>query len=115
MVMGWSQRGGDENATELVPQYIVCMIDGMGYIFRWVRWNLEHATRHGVIVGECERIVQGGRYRETGDGKCRAVGRGSDGRWLQVVFSLTEDDEVFVIHSRPLTEAEKHRERRNER
>lgn len=64
---------------------------------RWVQWNVEHATRHGVSVAECERIVRSRRYRETGDGKCRAVGRGSGGRWLQVVFSLTEEDEVFVI------------------
>ena len=49
------------------------------------------------------------------DGK-RAAGRGDDGgRWLQVVFSLTNEDVVFVIHARLLTDAGKHRERRNER
>jgi hypothetical protein len=32
---------------------------------------------------------------------------------LQVVFALTQDDEVFVIHARPLTESEKHQERRS--
>ncbi len=91
------------------------MIDCMEYTFRWVQWNREHATQHGVSMEECERIVRRGRYRETGDGKYRAAGRGDGGRWLQVVFSLTEEDEVFVIHARPLTEAEKHRERRSER
>lgn len=87
----------------------------MEYVFRWVAWNREHATRHGVSIEECQRIVRVGRYRETGDGKYRAVGRGKGGRWIQEVFALTGDDEVFVIHARPLTDAEKRRERRGER
>jgi len=85
------------------------------YAFRWVRWNLEHATKHGVSVQECERVVRGGRHRLGEGDKYRAVGRGDGGRWLQVVFALTEDDEVFVIHARPLTDAEKHQERRRKR
>jgi hypothetical protein len=82
------------------------------FVFRWVPWNLEHATQHGVTVAECERIVRRGRHRRAGGGKFRAVGRGDAERWLQVIFALTIDDEVFVIHARPLTEAEKRRERR---
>ena len=85
------------------------------YSFRWVPWNLDHATSHGVSVAECESVVRTGRYRETEEGKYRAVGRGTGGRWLQVVFALTVDTEVFVIHARPLTDLEKHRERRHER
>jgi uncharacterized DUF497 family protein len=82
------------------------------YKFRWVAWNLDHATQHGVTVAECERIVRGGGYRQSREGKFRAVGRGTGGRWLQVVFALTVDDEIFVIHARPLTDSEKHQERR---
>jgi uncharacterized DUF497 family protein len=82
------------------------------FVFRWVDWNLEHATKHGVSVAECEDVVRGGRYRQAGGAKYRAVGRGAGGRWLQVVFALTVEDEVFVIHARTLTESEKHRERR---
>ncbi len=82
------------------------------YVFRWVQWNMDHATRHGVSEAECEQVVRGGSYRQAADDKYRAVGRGNGGRWLQVVFALTEDDEVFVIHARPLTDSEKHRERR---
>jgi uncharacterized DUF497 family protein len=85
------------------------------YAFRWVPWNLDHATKHGVTSTECERVVSVGRYRQTKGGKYRAVGRGNGGRWLQVVFALTEDDEVFVIHARPLTELEKRQERRRQR
>ncbi len=82
------------------------------YVFRWVQWNRDHATEHGVTVAECEHVVRGGRYRQTEGGKYRAVGRGNGGRWLQVVFALTSDDDVFVIHARPLTPSEKHQERR---
>ena len=83
------------------------------YLFRWVEWNLDHATRHGVSVEECEYIVRAGGCRRAGGGKYRAVGRGDGGRWLHVVFALTVDDEVFVIHARPLTDTEKRRERRH--
>jgi uncharacterized DUF497 family protein len=82
------------------------------YVFRWVQWNLDHATQHGVTVFECEQVVRSGNYRQSDGGKFRAVGRGAGGRWLQVVFAITEDDEVFVIHARPLTDREKHHERR---
>ena len=37
------------------------------------------------------------------------------GRLLQVVFLLDEDDTVFIIHARPLTEKEKRRRRRRQR
>ena len=82
------------------------------FAFRWVEWNLEHATKHGVSTDECEEVVRNQKYRRSGGGKYRAVGRGYGGRWLQVVFSLTVEDEVFVIHARELTESEKYQERR---
>ena len=83
------------------------------YVFRWVEWNLDHATKHGVDVEECELVVRGNVYRKVGGEKYRVVGRGLGGRWLQVVFVFTPDDaEIFVIHARPLTDAEKRRERR---
>ena len=56
------------------------------YGFRWIPWNLDHATQHGVSITECERVVRGGRYRQGKGGKYRAVGRGVGGRWLQVVL-----------------------------
>jgi uncharacterized DUF497 family protein len=85
------------------------------YAFRWVQWNLDHAAKHGVSVAECERVIRAGRYRQTKNRKYRAVGRGDGGRWLQVVFALTGHDEVFAIHARPLTESEKHQQRRRKR
>lgn len=85
------------------------------FLFRWVEWNLDHATQHGVTVEECEAIVRVGRFREVDGKKLKAVGRGSGGRWLQVVFAFSPDKEVFVIHARPLTDREKKRQRRHER
>jgi len=49
-------------------------------VFRWVQWNLEHATQHGVSVEECEQIILSARYQKVGGGKYRAGGRGSGGR-----------------------------------
>ena len=38
-----------------------------------------------------------------------------DGRLLQVVFVIDDEDTIFVIHARPLTEKEKRRYRRSKR
>ena len=84
----------------------------MGYVYRWVDWNLDHATRHGVSVNECEGLVNRGGARRIGDNKYRVVGRESGGRWIQVIYAFDEESgDVFVIHARPLTEQEKKRAR----
>jgi uncharacterized DUF497 family protein len=83
--------------------------------FRWNQWNVDHIATHGVTPKEAERVVERARrpYPEVReDDKWRVVGRGSGGRWLQVVFVLDPDDVAFVIHARPLTEREKRRERK---
>ena len=41
-------------------------------------------------------------------------GKGA-GHFLQVIYVLDPDDNVFVIHSRPLTDREKKRYRRRKR
>ena len=76
---------------------------------------MDHATKHGVSIEECESVVCKGTYRRASGGKYRAVGRGEGDRWLQVVFAFTEEDEVFVIHARLLTDSEKRQERRRAR
>ena len=43
------------------------------------------------------------------DDKRLVWGRGRGGRLLQVIFLLDEDDTVFIIHARPLTQKEKQR------
>ena len=86
--------------------------------FRWNEWNVEHIAQHGVSPGEVERVVQSARRPYPlvrPDDKWLVIGRGSGGRWLQVVYVFSPEDRVFVIHARPLTEREKRRERKRER
>jgi uncharacterized DUF497 family protein len=83
--------------------------------FRWNRWNVDHIEAHGVSMEEAEQVVEQAAApfplrRE--DDKWLVWGRGRGGRFLQVVFILDDDDAVFVIHARPLTDREKRRFRR---
>jgi uncharacterized DUF497 family protein len=80
--------------------------------FRWIDWNLEHATKHGVTIAEIESVVRSADPRHEGDGKFKVIGRGQGGRWIQVIYVYDPDGTVFVIHSRPLTDREKKRARR---
>ncbi|HEV3136715.1 MAG TPA: hypothetical protein VGZ26_02405 [Pirellulales bacterium] len=83
--------------------------------FRWNEWNIEHLGQHGVLPEEAEHVVSSAKRpfpRKIEDDKWLVWGRGSGGRILQVVFVVDEDDSVFVIHARSLTEKEKRRYRR---
>ena len=85
--------------------------------FRWNEWNLGHLASHGVSPNEAESVVRGARppyplHRE--DDKWLVWGRGRGGRLLQVVFVIDDDDSVYVIHGRPLTDREKRRFRRKQ-
>ncbi len=86
--------------------------------FRWIEWNIDKAIDHGVTPEEAEHVVERAtgpypQYRE--DDKFLAWGPTAAGRLLQVVFLLDEDDTVFIIHARPLTDKEKRRRRRQRR
>lgn len=86
--------------------------------FRWNDWNIEHIGKHGVDPDEAEQVVIQATNpyplrRE--DDKWLVWGRGRGGRFLQVVFVLDADETVFVIHARPLTDAEKRRYRRRQK
>ena len=87
--------------------------------FRWNRWNLEHATRHGVDTDEAQNVVARAEQPFPlcrPDNKWLVWGRGRGGRVLQVVFVLDDDGTVYVIHARPLTDREKrHYRRRTQR
>jgi uncharacterized DUF497 family protein len=83
--------------------------------FRWNDWNEDHVARHGVSLEEAEHVVEVARSpfpRMIEDDKRLVWGRGRGGRPLQVIFFLDEDDFVYIIHARPLTEKEKARFRR---
>jgi uncharacterized DUF497 family protein len=86
--------------------------------FRWNAWNIEHVERHGVDLEEAEDVVANAAPPfplSRSDDKWLVWGRGRGDRLLQVVFLLDEDDTVFIIHARPLTEGEKRRFRRWQR
>jgi uncharacterized DUF497 family protein len=84
--------------------------------FRWNEWNLDHATRHGVMPEEAEHVVLNARrpYPEViGEGKLLVIGPGVEGRFVQVIFVLDEDRTAYIIHARPLiTRSDKRRYRR---
>jgi len=66
-------------------------------------------------VPEAEEIVRCARRpfpRHIGDEKLLVIGRGRGRRFVQVIFVIDPEGDFFVIHARPLTEAEKRRYRR---
>ena len=74
--------------------------------FRWIEWNLEHATKHGCTVAEIESVVQSAGHgfpRKRDKKKWLVVGRGLGGRIIEVVYLLDDDGTAFVIHAMPLT------------
>jgi uncharacterized DUF497 family protein len=83
--------------------------------FRWNEWNIEHIGKHGVRPEEAELVIDTARTpfpRRIQDDKRLVWGKGTGGRFIQVIFVLDEDETVYVIHARPLTEQEKRRFRR---
>ena len=86
--------------------------------FRWIQWNLDKVQSHGVTPQEAEYVVEWATnphplHRE--DDKFLVWGPTSAGRLLQIVFLLDEDDTVFIIHARPLTDKERRRRRKQSR
>jgi hypothetical protein len=87
-------------------------------LFRWNEWNTEHVATHGVSPEEAETAIQTALRpypRKIEDDKWLVWGKGSGGRFLQVIFVLDEDESIFVIHARLLTSNEKRRLRRRRR
>lgn len=86
-----------------------------GMEFRWIEWNIDKVGSHGIKPDEAEFVVEHAappypQHRE--DDKFLVLGSTAAGRLLQVVFLLDEDDTVFIIHARPLTNKEKRRRRK---
>jgi uncharacterized DUF497 family protein len=86
--------------------------------FRWNDWNIEHIARHGIDPDEAEQVVSQARApypMGRSDAKYLVWGPGRADRLLQVVFVLDDDETVFVIHARPLTDTERRAFRRRRR
>ena len=86
--------------------------------FRWNEWNEAHIARHGVWPEDAEMAIETAQRPyplARGDDKWLVWGRGDGGRLMQVIFVADEEEEVYVIHARPLTEREKRSYRRRRR
>lgn len=86
--------------------------------FRWNDSNVDHIAEHGIAPWEAEDIVRRAKPpwpRKIGNGKYLAWAQTRVGRYLQVIFVLDPDPTVYVIHARPLTEAERRNFRRKKR
>jgi hypothetical protein len=62
--------------------------------FRWIEWNIDHATKHGCSVLEIESIVENagrGFPKKIGDDKLQVIGRGQGGRMVEVIYLLDDD------------------------
>jgi len=74
--------------------------------FRWIEWNVEHATRHGCSIDEIESVMRSvarGFPRKLDKAKWLVIGRGQGGRVVKVIYLLDDDGAAFVIHAMPLT------------
>ena len=86
--------------------------------FRWIEWNIDKVLSHGVTPAEAEWVVARAKppYPQgAGEEKFLVKGSTSAGRMIQVIFVTEEDDSIFVIHARPLTDREKWQESRRKR
>ena len=82
--------------------------------FRWVEWNMDHATRHRCTLREIESVVRNagrGYPRKLDAGKWQVVGRGTGDRVVEVIYLLDPDGTAFVIHAMPLTTRRRSRRR----
>jgi hypothetical protein len=68
----------------------------------------------GVSPEEAEHVVNHARrpFPEEHGEKLFVAGPTAGGRWLQVIFVLDDSETAFVIHARPLNEAERKRFRK---
>lgn len=83
--------------------------------FRWNEWNIEHIAKHGISPEEAELAIRSAKRpfpRRVEDDKWLVWSRGTGDRPIQVIFVFDEDDTIYVIHARPLTDSEKRRFRR---
>jgi uncharacterized DUF497 family protein len=91
----------------------------MGDGFRWNDWNRQHIARHGIVPEQAEYVVLNPRRRYPsyeGDGRWMVRGQDANGLYIQVVYVVdSEDETVYVIDARSLTDREKRSVRRRRR
>ena len=73
--------------------------------FRWIRWNVENATKHGCTFAEIESVIlrpDRGFPRRIDNEKWLVYGRGVGNRLIEVIYLLDDPHTAFVIHAMPL-------------
>ena len=78
--------------------------------YRWDKWNREHIATHKVAPHEAEQVLDNCSEPfpwKVDEHRWLVWGSTAAGRLLQVAFVLTIEDEVYVIHARPLTKRER--------
>jgi uncharacterized DUF497 family protein len=88
------------------------------YRFRWNDWNVAHIDTHNIAPEEAEYVVNRARApfpRDMGDEKFLVRGQAESGEWIQVIYVFDPPGVVYVIHARPMTDAEKRTTRRGRR
>jgi hypothetical protein len=87
-------------------------------LFRWNGWNVDHIREHGINPEEAEYVVRHAAHpypRRLGDGKYIVRGQTAAGKYVQVIYIFDPEEVRYVIHSRPLTDQDKRRHRREKR
>jgi len=85
------------------------------YDFRWIDWNVAKVESHGLSIAEVEHVVNQARRpypRPIGNEKWIVIGSTARGRLIQVIYLVDDDQAIFVIHARPLTQRERRQRRR---
>lgn len=88
------------------------------YGFRWNEWNLEKLDKHNIVSHEAEYLVQHpprGSPKRIENDKILVRGQTAAGAYIQVIYVVEKenDDEIFVLHARPLTANERRAFRRS--
>ncbi len=86
--------------------------------FRWIDWNVDKCHRHGVAPDEAEEVVQNAHRpypRKIDDEKTIVRGQTNQGRYMQVIYLIDENDALFVIHAMPLSGRKKRNYRRSQK
>jgi uncharacterized DUF497 family protein len=86
------------------------------YDFRWIDWNLSKIEKHGLTPGDVEYVVNRAQKpypKPMSNEKWLVVGAMRNDRMIQAIYLIEPQQNLFVIHARPLTRAERRRHRRN--
>ena len=85
--------------------------------FVWNDNNIDHIAEHGILPSQAEYVLVHARRpypQMVGDDKRLVIGRLPDGQYVQAIYvpSRSVPGAVYIMHARPLTDAEKRRFRR---